>query len=171
MGEHKWHCVLKDSGLSTLFALLYRHHGFIVPPVPELGLSPGQIPPQDRTSFLLYIRCTQKLSLCLPSFPHNHPFPGWVSAVYICRVHPLSRSLLLPPPPPLVGPQDLVPQHVRCHPSSLMCKDALRWFVSCEPGVDLIFAECTESVRTFSEDQCQATVLSVRGNVLKYSCS
>ena len=28
----------------------YPPHGFMVPPVPDLGLSPGQIPPQDRSS-------------------------------------------------------------------------------------------------------------------------
>jgi len=37
--------------------------------------------------------------------------------------------------------------------------------------VHLVLEECTESVWTFSDDQCQATVLSVRGNVLRFCCS
>jgi hypothetical protein len=84
IGNRDGYCVLKDSGPPALLALLYPPHGFTVPPVPDLGHLPSQIPPQDRSSFLPGTRCTQKLSRCLPSFPHNHPFSWWVHAVYIC---------------------------------------------------------------------------------------
>ena len=65
-------------------------------------------------------------ALSMPPLLFTQPHFSWVvSAVYICTVHPVSRSLLPPPPPPHVKPQNLVQQNVRCHPSSLMCEGAL----------------------------------------------
>ena len=49
---------------------------------------------------------------------------GYMQCTYAQYI--LSRALsIFPPPPLLVGPGGLVPQHLRCHPSSLVCKGAL----------------------------------------------
>jgi hypothetical protein len=49
---------------------------------------------------------------------------GYMQCTYAQKI--LSRALsFLPPPPPIVGPHNLVSQHLRFHPSLFMCEGAL----------------------------------------------
>ena len=123
--------VLKDSGPPALFALLYPPHGFIVPPVNDLGLSRGQIPPQDRSFFVpLNLMHPEALSMAPLLFTYSHN-----TLVGACSVHMHATSSLALSPSSHRHPR-LLGLITGCRSISgstplLSCAKA-RWFVSCE---------------------------------------